>query len=81
MTFASLVGYHRILSKKIFQHTTQFTRLTNGTTLKRVFESPSIDLNVTRRSEPAGCDIVYVDVLAIDDASDIIVFLLVLMTR
>ena len=50
-------------------HTTQYTRLPTGTTLKRTFKSPNPALNVTRRNEPVACDIVYSDVPAIDDGS------------
>ena len=55
--------------KKTFMHTTQYARLPTGTTLKRTFKSPHPALNVTRRNEPAACDIVYADVPAIDDGS------------
>jgi hypothetical protein len=55
--------------KKAFTHTTQYARLPTGTTLKRTFMSPNPALNVTRRNEPVACDIVYSDVLAINNDS------------
>ena len=47
-------------------HSICATELTTGTTLKL---APA--LNVTRRNEHVACDIVYADVPAIDDGSDI----------
>jgi hypothetical protein len=55
--------------KKTFQHTTQYARLSTGTTLKTAFKSPNSALNVTRRNEPVACDIVYSDVTDIDGVS------------
>jgi hypothetical protein len=57
------------LIKKTFMHTTQYARLSTGTTLKRAFKSPNPALNVTRRNEPVVCDIIYANVPAIDDGS------------
>ena len=55
--------------KKPFMHTTQYAWYPTGTTLKRTFKSPNPELNVIGRNEPVACDIVYSDVLAIDDGS------------
>jgi hypothetical protein len=55
--------------QKTFMHTTQYARLPTGTKLKRAFKSTNPALNVTRRQEPAACDIVYSDIPAIDNGS------------
>jgi hypothetical protein len=55
------------LIKIAFMHTTQYSRLPTGTTLKRAFKSPNPTLNVTRRNEPVACGIVYSNVPDIDD--------------
>jgi hypothetical protein len=50
-------------------HTTQYSRLPTGTTLKRPLKSPNPALNVTCRNEPVACDIHYVAVPVNDDGS------------
>jgi hypothetical protein len=55
--------------QKMFEHTTQYAQLPTGTMLKKAFRSPHPALNVYRRNEDVGCDIVYCDVPAIFDAS------------
>jgi hypothetical protein len=57
------------LINKTFMHTTQYTRLLTGTTLKCAFKSPNPAINVTHCNEPVACDIVYANVPAIDDGS------------
>ena len=55
--------------KKTLQNTTQYARIPTGTLLKRFFKSPNPALNVHRRSEPVGTDIIYADTPAVDDGS------------
>jgi hypothetical protein len=57
------------LIKKTFEHTTQYARIPMGTLLKRSFKSANPALNVSRRSEPVACDIMYADVPAIDNGA------------
>jgi hypothetical protein len=55
--------------QKMFEHTTQYARITTGTMLKKAFRSLQPALNVYRRNEEVACDIVYLDVPAIFDGS------------
>jgi hypothetical protein len=52
--------------KKAFKQTTHYTRMPNGTILKKHYKSPFPALNVQRRNEPVATESVYLDTPAID---------------
>jgi hypothetical protein len=56
----------KTIKKKTFEQTTQYTRMPNGTILKKHYKSPFPALNVQRRDEPFATDTVYSNTPAID---------------
>jgi hypothetical protein len=59
--------------KQTFEHTTQYARLTTGSTLRRDFLSLNSTLNAVRKNEAVAYNIVYSNVPQIDDGSTVAV--------